>query len=169
LIGCWALSKLPVTDNRLDEGGSVTTLGHIVYYVRDLETSLKFYHEVVGLDVRGRIFNNQAAILTGGSTHHELLLIQVGDAEGPLHGRRVGLYHAGWKIGDSIDELKKFYNKLLELGYTPDGVSDHTVSQSIYLRDPDGNEVELFVDDPDYDWKNDSRWLDAPVKPLDLS
>ncbi|MGB5281973.1 MAG: VOC family protein, partial [Arenicellales bacterium] len=81
----------------------------------------------------------------------------------------VGLYHAGWKIGDSIDELKKIYNKLLELGYTPDGVSDHTVSQSIYLRDPDGNEVELFVDDPDYDWKNDSRWLDAPVKPLDLS
>ncbi|MGB5280971.1 MAG: VOC family protein, partial [Arenicellales bacterium] len=62
------MSKLPVTDNRLDQGGSVTTLGHIVYYVRDLETSLKFYHEVVGLDVRGRIFNNQAAILTGGST-----------------------------------------------------------------------------------------------------
>ena len=60
----------------------MTTLGHIVYYVRDLETSLKFYHEVVGLDVRGRIFNNQAAILTGGSTHHELLLIQVGEAEG---------------------------------------------------------------------------------------
>lgn len=147
----------------------MTTLGHIVYYVRDLETSLKFYHEVVGLDVRGRIFNNQAAILTGGSTHHELLLIQVGEAEGPPHGRRVGLYHAGWKIGDSIDELKKYYNKLLELGYMPDGVSDHTVSQSIYLRDPDGNEVELFVDDPGYDWKNDSHWLDAPVKPLDLS
>jgi len=146
----------------------MTTLGHVVYYVRDLEASLQFYCDVVGLDICGRIFNNQAAILTGGKTHHELLLIRVGKAEGPLQGRRIGLYHAGWKIGDSIKELKAHYHKLLELGYAIDGVSDHTISQSIYLRDPDGNEVELFVDDPDYDWKHDTGWMEMPVKLLDL-
>ncbi len=54
------------------------------------------------------------------------------------------------------------------MDYPVAGLSDHTISQSIYLRDPDGNELELYVDDPDYDWKNDDGWMEAPVKPLDL-
>ena len=146
----------------------MANLGHVVFYVRDLERSVKFYAEVVGLRLSGKIFNDRAALLTGGSTHHELLLIQVGEAQGPMHGKRIGLYHVGWKIGDSIDELKALYHKLNELDYSVDGLSDHTISQSIYVRDPDGNEVELYVDDPDYDWRNDDSWMEAPVKPLDI-
>lgn len=144
-------------------------LGHVVFYVRDLERSVKFYTEAVGLGVSGLIFNGRAALLSGGSTHHELLLIQTGEAEGPLRGKRIGLYHVGWKIGDSIDELTARYHRLNELGYPVDGLSDHTISQSIYLRDPDGNEVEIFVDNPDYDWRNDDSWMQAPVKPLEIS
>ncbi len=146
----------------------MTKLGHVVFYVRDLEQSIKFYTGVVGLGLSGKIFNNRAALLTGGSTHHELLLIEVGEADGPLHGKRIGLYHVGWKIGDSIDDLKACYNRLNDLDYAVDGLSDHTISQSIYLRDPDGNEVELFVDNPDYDWRSDDSWMEAPVKPLNL-
>jgi catechol 2,3-dioxygenase len=146
----------------------MANLGHVVFYVRDLERSVKFYTEIVGLGLSGKIFNDRAALLSGGSTHHELLLIQVGEAQGPMHGKRIGLYHVGWRIGESIDELKAVYNKLNELGYPVDGLSDHTISQSIYLRDPDGNEVELYVDDPDYDWENDDSWMEAPVKPLSM-
>ena len=143
-------------------------LGHVVYYVKNLETSLKFYQQAVGLEVSGRIFNDRAALLTGGRTHHELLLIEVGAASGPLTGKRIGLYHAGWKIGEHLDALKQARDRILELGYTIDGQSDHTVSRSLYLRDPDGNQVELFIDDPAFDWKNDASWMDAPVKPLVL-
>ena len=143
-------------------------LGHVVYYVQELERSIGFYTEVVGLDLQGRIFNGRAALLSGGSTHHELLLIQVGEAQGPLQGRRIGLYHVGWKVGDSLEQLKAVYRKINALGPPIEGTSDHTVSQSIYLRDPDGNEVELYVDDPGIDWKHDRRWMEAPVKPLDL-
>jgi len=146
----------------------MTKLGHVVFYVRDLERSVKFYTEVVGLDLSGMIFNGRAALLSGGSTHHELLLIQVGEAQGPMHGRRIGLYHVGWKVGDSIDELKSLYNRLIDLDYPIDGLSDHTISHSIYLRDPDGNEVELYADNPDYDWSTDNSWMEAPVKPLNL-
>jgi len=146
----------------------VTELGHVVYYVKNLEASLKFYHEAVGLEVSGKIFNGRAALLTGGRTHHELLLIQVGEAIGPLAGKRIGLYHVGWKIGESLQELRHTRDSILEQGYQIDGLSDHTVSQSIYLRDPDGNEVELFVDDPSFDWENDTSWMAAPVKPLVL-
>ena len=146
----------------------MTELGHVVYYVRNLEASLRFYHEAVGLEVSGKIFNDRAALLTGGRTHHELLLIEVGEATGPLAGKRIGLYHVGWKIGASLDDLKQARDRIRERGYAIEGLSDHTVSQSIYLRDPDGNEVELFVDNPAFDWNSDSSWMEAPVKPLVL-
>ena len=147
----------------------VSELGHVVFYVRELERSVQFYTEVVGLKEQGRIFGDRASLLSGGRTHHELLLIEVGAAPGPAEGRRIGLYHVGWKIGTTLDELKAAYDRIMAAGYPVDGISDHTVSQSVYLRDPDGNEVELFVDDPDFDWKNDNSWMEAPVKPLKLS
>ena len=146
----------------------MTELAHIVYYVRDLEASTRFYEQAVGLTLKGRIFGDRAALFSSGRSHHELLLIEVGDAEGPLQGRRIGLYHAGWKIGDDLDQLRQARDRLQRLGYPLDGMSDHTVSQSLYLRDPDGNEVELFVDDPNYDWRENDSWMEAPVKPLDL-
>lgn len=146
----------------------MVTLGHVVFYVRDLEKSTAFYRDVVGLKVAGRIFNGRAAMLTGGVTHHELLLIEVGAAPGPMQGRRIGLYHVGWKVGDSLDELRRTRDRIQSHGHDIDGMSDHTVSQSLYLHDPDGNEIELFVDDPGVDWRNAHEWMEAPVKPLRL-
>ncbi len=143
-------------------------LGHVVLYVRELSRSVDFYSKVVGLTEQGRIFRNRAAIMTGGRTHHELLLIEVGAAPGPLQGHRLGLYHIGWKVGTSKSELQAALQRVHAHGYEIDGMADHTVSQSLYLRDPDGNEVELFVDDPSYDWIKDSSWMEAPVKPLKL-
>ena len=146
----------------------MASLGHIVFYVRDLEASVRFYRDIVGLTLVGKIFGGQAAMLSGGSTHHELLLITVGNAPGPLEGRRIGLYHTGWKIGEDMTTLRALYQRLQQMRYPIAGMSDHTVSQSIYLHDPDGNEVELFVDDPQVDWKKSQAWMEAPVKPLKL-
>ena len=80
-------------------------LGHVVFYVKDLERSLAFYRDLLGFKEVGRIFNGAAAALTSGRTHHELLLIQVGEAPGPGPGRRRGLYHIGIKVGDHLDDL----------------------------------------------------------------
>lgn len=147
----------------------MSELGHVVFYVRNLEDSVKFYMQAAGLELRGRIFGGRGALLSGGRTHHELLLIEVGDAPGPMQGRRIGLYHTGWKVGNSVAELEDVYRRVSDSGYVIDGLSDHTISQSIYLRDPDGNEVELYVDDPAVDWASDNSWMNHPVKPLDLS
>ena len=143
-------------------------LGHVVFYVHELERAVRFYTGVVGLTETGRIFDGRAAILTGGRTHHELLLIAIGAADGPPPGKRLGLYHVGWKVGDSLDALRDIVQKLSDMDYPIDGMADHLVSQSLYLRDPDGNEVELFVDNPAIDWRTDQRWLTAPVRPLKL-
>jgi catechol 2,3-dioxygenase len=143
-------------------------LGHVVFYVKDLEQSLSFYRDLLGFHEVGRIFNGAAAALTSGRTHHELLLIQVGDAPGPTQGRRRGLYHIGIKVGDSLDELRAAKKDLEQAGVTIDGMSDHTVSQSLYLHDPDGNEVELYVDADESVWKDDPAAVLSPIKPLHL-
>jgi len=143
-------------------------LGHVVFYVKDLARSLAFYRDLLGFIEVGRVFNGAAAALTSGRTHHELLLIQVGDAPGSPTGRRRGLYHIGIKIGDSLDELRQAKKELEGAGIPIDGTSDHTVSQSLYLRDPDGNEVELYVDADESLWKNNPEAVVSPIKPLRL-
>jgi len=143
-------------------------LGHVVFYVKDLERSLAFYRDLLGFQEVGRIFDGAATALTSGRTHHELLLIQVGDAPGPPQGRRRGLYHIGIKIGNSLEELRAAKEELERAGIAIDGMSDHTVSQSLYLQDPDGNEVELYVDADESVWKNNPAAVLAQIKPLRL-
>ena len=146
----------------------MTELGHYVLYVRDMKPMVEFYTEIVGLDIAGTTFGGRATALTGGRTHHELLLIEVGNAKGPLTGERIGLYHTGWKIGDNDDDLRNTLEKCKTNGVRIIGTTDHGISHSIYTIDPDGNEVELYVDVKDFDWRNDDSWLEHPVKPLYL-
>ena len=143
-------------------------LGHVVFYVKDLARSLAFYRDLLGFREVGRIFGGAAAALTSGRTHHELLLIEVGAAPGPASGRRTGLYHIGIKIGDSLEELRTAKAELERAGVTITGMSDHTVSQSLYLADPDGNEVELYVDADPAIWEKDPAAVLSPIKLLRL-
>ncbi|WP_447971112.1 VOC family protein [Nitrospira sp. M1] len=143
-------------------------VGHVVFYVKDLERSLSFYRDLLGFQEVGRAFEGKAGALTSGRTHHELLLIEVGDVPGPSSGRRRGFYHIGIKVGDSLEELRSAKKDLEQAGVFIVGMSDHTVSQSLYLKDPDGNEVELYVDDPASQWKEDPMLVLAPIKPLAL-
>ena len=144
-------------------------LGHIVFYVKDLESSLSFYEQILGWEriVSDTLPFNTGA-LTSGRTHHELLLIEVGDAPKRPIGKRIGFYHAAFKIGDTITELKSAYKDLMKYGVDILGTSDHTISKSIYLLDPDGNEIELYIDDPQYDWESDPTLVLSPIKPLVL-
>ena len=148
----------------------VKELGHLVLFVRDVEKSAAFYGDVLGWDVVIAARPGQPiAAFSSGRTHHELLLIEVGDKATPLpRGRHLGLYHFGLKIGDTDDELRDAVNRLNEVGVAIDGLSDHTISHSIYISDPDGNQIELYIDVADVDWKSDPSLIGAPVRPLTL-
>jgi catechol-2,3-dioxygenase len=156
----------------------VQELGHIVLYVRDVERSAAFYRDVLGWrqilpaedDANGGIgFPVAAFSAPSGRTHHELLLIEVGEDAAPVPaGRRIGMYHFGLKIGDSDDALREALRQLESHGATVVGASDHTVTHSLYIEDPDGNEIELYVDVPGVDWKSKPELLGSPVKPLRL-
>ena len=110
----------------------------------------------------------KAVALTAGRTHHEILLIEVGEAPAPPTGVRLGLYHIGIKIGDSLEELRTAKKELEQRRIPISGMSDHTVTQSLYLQDPDGNEVELSVDALGINWKQDPKAVLAPIKSLDI-
>ena len=148
----------------------VKELGHLVLYVRDVERSAAFYGDVLGWEAAfPSSLGIPAAAFTSGRTHHELLLIEVGEEAAPLpKGRHLGLYHFGLKVGDSDDELREVVARLHESHVTVVGASDHTVTHSIYILDPDGNEIELYIDVPGVDWKADPTLIMAPIKPLAL-
>ncbi len=146
-------------------------LYHAVLYVSSLGRARNFYQDLLGFEKIGDAFAGKAVALRGGDhrTHHELLLIEVGPDATPIpQGRRIGLYHLGIKIGDSLDELRAAKAELEAAGVTIDGMSDHTVTWSLYLRDPDGNEIELYCDNPDIDWQADPGAVMAPIKALRL-
>ena len=143
-------------------------LGHVVFYVKDLERALAFYRDVVGFKEIGTTFGGKAVALTSGRTHHEIFLIEVGEAPAPLSGVRLGLYHIGIKIGDSLEELRTAKKELEQRRIPISGMSDHTVTQSLYLQDPDGNEVELYVDAPEVDWKQDPSAILSPIRSLNI-
>jgi catechol-2,3-dioxygenase len=151
----------------------VKELGHIVLYVRDIERSAAFYRDLLGfrMTVGPDQLGFPAAMFSSasGRTHHELFLIEVGeDAPGPPPGRRYGLYHVGLKVGDSDDELRLALERLQESGVQIVGTSDHTVTHSLYILDPDGNEIELYVDVPGVDWRSEPALVASPIRPLRL-
>lgn len=148
---------------------SIKELGHVVFYVSDLNKSVDFYERILGWKRIDTPSNMPVAAFSSGRTHHELLLIEVGDmAESKSKNLQIGLYHIGLKVGDSDAELKAVIAKLAEEGVYPTGSGDHHVTHSIYLADPDGNEIELYVDVTEADWKNNPELIMRPVKPLIL-
>ncbi len=149
----------------------VKELGHLVLYVRDLERSRRFYRDLLGwkeITIPGGA-SFPAAAFSSGRTHHELLLIEVGQSATPIpRGRRVGLYHFGLKVGESDEELRQARDQIVAAGARLVGSADHGVTHSLYIEDPDGNEIELYIDVQPARWKEDPTAVFAETRPLRL-
>src|SRR5487761_2450436 len=119
----------------------IKELGHAVLFVKNVERSVHFYRDVLGFQmIEPKETSGQPAALgrvamfSSGRTHHERLLIEVGeDAPHPGRGHRSGLYHLGFKIGDTDDELREAITTVEREGVTIVGTSDHTVTHSLYV------------------------------------
>jgi catechol 2,3-dioxygenase len=140
-------------------------LGHVVLFVTNLEKLANFYRDTLEFHEIAR--DEKTALFGGGRTHHELLLIEIGGVTESKREPRPGLYHIGFKIGDGAGELKSAYQELKANGVTVVGTADHGVTHSLYIKDPDGNELELYADVSD-EWKTNPLAVLAPVKYLDL-
>ena len=95
------------------------------------------------------------------------MLIEIGGEPREKTESEPGLYHIGFKISDSTEELKKAYRELKEKGVKILGSTDHGITHSLYVADPDGNELELYADVSD-EWRRDPKAILQPAKYLDL-
>jgi len=139
----------------------IKSLGHVVIKVSNLERSEAFYRDVLGLPVCAHYDQdglNMAFFSLG--NHHDFAIMESGEIGDADHA---GLHHVAFKIGNSIDDLKSAKQHLESNGVETDPI-DHVVTQSLYISDPDGNGIELYVDVSDV-WKEDPSTV-ANIAPL---
>ena len=141
----------------------VTRLNHAVLYVRNLDIAANFYKEAFGFEEIGREGGRMAFLRAeGGSNHHDLGLMAVGEnAPSPPRGC-VGLYHLAWQVAN-IEDLAEMEVLLANMGALG-GRSDHGATKSLYGKDPDGNEFEVMWLVPREDWgEYDRRGVVMPL------
>ena len=144
-------------------------LSHVHLKVSDLDRALEFWHGVLGFDVMTRM-GDQAAFLSAGGYHHHIGL-NTWESKGgsPPSPGTTGLYHVAVRYPDR-QALAQALRRVLEAGIRLDGASDHGVSEALYLRDPDGNGVELMRDRPREEWpKNPDGSFTMQTLPLDVA
>lgn len=126
-------------------------IGHVHLKVADLERALKFYRDVLGFELTQRM-GAQAAFLSAGGYHHHIAL-NTWESQGgsPPPARATGLYHLAI-LYPTRAALAEALRGLINAGIPLDGAADHGVSEALYLRDPDGNGVELYWDRPEQEW-----------------
>lgn len=127
------------------------TVGHVHLKVSDLERSISFYRDVLGFEVMQRMGDSAAFLSAGGYHHHVGLNTWESKGASPGPRRAPGLYHAAF-LYPSRQALARAYGRLVEHGVPLEGAADHGVSEALYLRDPDGNGLELYRDRPREEW-----------------
>jgi catechol 2,3-dioxygenase len=143
-------------------------IGHVHLKVADLDRAIAFYGGVLGFELQQK-YGTQAAFLSAGGYHHHIGL-NTWESKGgtPPPPGHTGLYHTAILYPTRRD-LADALRRLTAAGIPLDGASDHGVSEALYLRDPDGNGVELYWDRPKDAWPRDAEGGIAMVtKRLDL-
>ena len=132
-----------------------TRIGHVHLKVSDLDRAIAFYRDVMGFEVQ-QIYGAQAAFLSAGGYHHHIGLNtwESAGATPPPKGH-TGLYHSAFLYPDRA-ALGAVVARVVAAGIPIDGAADHGVSEAVYLRDPDQNGVELYVDRDPGAWPHDA-------------
>jgi catechol-2,3-dioxygenase len=143
---------------------TIKRLNHAVLYVRDAKRALEFYRGTLGFEVVEAMGDRAYFLRANGSdNHHDLGLFGIGEqAPPPGRGDRVGLYHLAWEV-ETLPDLARAREALAGAGALG-GESDHGNSLSLYAKDPDGNEFEVFWMVPREEWETRG----FGTKPLDL-
>lgn len=141
----------------------VRKLNHLVLRVRNVDRTIAFYHDVLGMDIVARM-GDAGVFFKFTDNHHDLACFALGDnAIGPFENQ-VGMYHFALEL-DTLEELRDARDELARIGALV-GMSDHGVSKSLYVKDPDGNEMEILWNIPREEWAGLN--VAQPVKPLNI-
>jgi len=143
-------------------------VGHVHLKVADLERAVRFYRDVLGLEVTQRMGQEAAFLSAGGYHHHVGLNTWESRGGGPASPGHTGLYHVAF-LYPTRRNLAQALQRVLDAGIELEGAADHGVSEALYLRDPDGNGIELYWDRPVTAWpRSDDGSLSMYTRRLDL-
>jgi catechol 2,3-dioxygenase len=124
----------------------IQELGHVVVKVRDAQRAEHFYSKTLGIPVAGRTAHPVPMVFFTLGHHHDLAVMELGK-NGPSPDRNTtGLAHVAFKVGDSLDEFDATKRELEAAGIVILFELHHAHTKGMHIHDPDGNEVELFVD-----------------------
>jgi catechol 2,3-dioxygenase len=138
-----------------------THIGAVTLQVSDLQRSLEFYRDMLGF-TEIETSDNEVAL---GVDATKLVVLRAG-GNGPLRGRRLGLYHFAILLPDRAS-LGRALTHLVRNGIHP-GASDHLVSEALYIDDPDGLGIEIYRDRPRNEWRASNRQIEMATNPLDF-
>jgi catechol 2,3-dioxygenase len=146
-----------------------TRIGHVHLKVSDLDRAQEFYSDALGFELQQR-YDRSAAFLSAGGYHHHIgLNIWQSRGGSPPPPGTTGLFHLAI-LYPTRGDLARAVQRVMEAGVPLDGASDHGVSEAIYLRDPDGNGIELYWDRPQDAWpRDDEGAVQMVTEPLDLA
>ena len=143
-------------------------LGHVNIFVRNAEKAREWYEDLLGLHTYGFTPGSAAFMSADLGNSHEVALTEVGEnAAGPMAGQG-GLNHMAWYM-DSLDDLAELYHRVKEKNIKIDRVSDHGHAIGVYIRDPDGNGIELSYEMPAEEWDHDPNGYIGSTKKGRLS
>jgi catechol 2,3-dioxygenase len=144
-------------------------IGHVHLKVADIERALDFYCGVLGFELQQRMGDSAAFVSAGGYHHHLGFNTWQSKGGSPPPPGHTGLFHVAIRYPDR-KALADALRRLVEAGVLLEGASDHGVSEALYLRDPDGNGVELYRDRPEEEWPRpaDERGVAMYSVPLDV-
>jgi catechol 2,3-dioxygenase len=148
----------------------IRELGHIVLQVTDLDRSIRFYRDTLGLPLvsQGKPRGRRIVFFSLGAKHHDLALVELAPGAQGQDPARAGVMHLAFKIGDDIELLKEARARMVAAGVPIVNTTEHMTTYSLYLSDPDGITVELYVDRDPAGWRDQPDALGAYAKPLAL-
>ena len=142
----------------------IQRVGHVVLKMRNLEDAKRFYNGVLGMKIADER-KDMGVFFRFDDYHHDIAVFKVDEDAAAPHRNQVGLAHVAM-IADSFETVQSMYKKLKDNGVKGIRTADHGVTKSVYFKDPEGNELEIYCEVPETRWQE----VDTIIKsePLDI-
>jgi len=143
----------------------IQRVGHVVIKMRDLEKAKAFYRDFLGMKIGAE--SERGIFFRFDDYHHDIAVFKTGDDADPPKANQVGLVHIAL-VTDGVGTVKHFHERAKEFGIEITGTTNHAVTNSLYVKDPEGNTIEIYAEVPrsEYDWRESGMGFIS--RPLDL-
>lgn len=132
----------------------IQRVGHVVLKMRDLNAAKHFYGEILGMNI-SREREGSAVFFRFHTYHHDIAIFKVDDDADLPKRNQVGLAHVAL-IAENFMAVKEIHERLVEYGVPITRMIDHGITKSIYFKDPEGNELEIYCEVPECTWNDPS-------------